>query len=230
MKHALYCSKICSYAQGMAMLAAANAPKPPEGQGDRRRQFGMDYGMNLGDLARIWRAGCIIRAAFLDDITKAFQANPKLANLLLADKFKDAIVQEPGRVAPRGRDRRSSRASPPRRSRASLAYYDAYRRGRLPGNLIQAPARLLRRPHLRRAPTSPASSTTSGRKAARRRKSWKARAGRSKPARCSRQDDHTLAQPNGTKGAGWICPALLHLFVSVFGDVASHLSIRMSSL
>jgi 6-phosphogluconate dehydrogenase len=135
-KAALYCSKICSYAQGMAMLAAANAPKPPEGKEIGGGQYGMDYGMNLGDLARIWRAGCIIRAAFLDDITKAYQANPKLANLLLADKFKDAIGKNQAawrRVVATGVQQ--GIATPA--FSASLAYFDAYRRGRLPGNLIQ---------------------------------------------------------------------------------------------
>ena len=73
-KAALYCSKICSYAQGLAMLAAANNPRPPEGGEIGGGKFGMDYGMNLADLAKIWRAGCIIRADFLDDITKAYRA------------------------------------------------------------------------------------------------------------------------------------------------------------
>jgi 6-phosphogluconate dehydrogenase len=118
------------------MLAAANAPKPPEGKEIGGGQYGMDYGMNLGDLARIWRAGCIIRAAFLDDITKAYQANPKLANLLLADKFKDAISKNQAawrRVVATGVQQ--GIATPA--FSASLAYFDAYRRGRLPGNLIQ---------------------------------------------------------------------------------------------
>jgi 6-phosphogluconate dehydrogenase len=130
-KAALYCSKICSYAQGMAMLAAANQPKKPDGSG------GYDYGMHLDELAKIWRAGCIIRADFLDDITKAFQADPHLANLLLAGKFKDAITKNQEawrRVVGIGV---SQGIATPAFS-ASLAYYDAYRRARLPGNLIQA--------------------------------------------------------------------------------------------
>jgi 6-phosphogluconate dehydrogenase len=128
---ALYCSKICSYAQGMAMLAAANQPKKPDGTG------GYDYGMHLDELARIWRAGCIIRADFLDDITKAFKSDPKLANLLLATKFRDAVVskQESWRKVV-GIGVSYGIATPA--FSASLAYYDAYRRARLPGNLIQA--------------------------------------------------------------------------------------------
>jgi 6-phosphogluconate dehydrogenase len=122
-KAALYCSKICSYAQGMAMLAAAN------------KQF--NYGMNLPELARIWKAGCIIRAVFLDDITKALRADPNLPNLLLAPKFRDAIIQRQEawrRTVTLGIQ--NGIASPA--FSASLAYFDSYRRGRLPGNLIQA--------------------------------------------------------------------------------------------
>jgi 6-phosphogluconate dehydrogenase len=130
-RQALFCSKICSYAQGMAMLAAANRPKAADGSG------GYDYGMHLDQLAKIWRAGCIIRADFLDDITKAYIANPKLANLLLADKFKDLIIKYQDswrRVVSIGIQQ--GIATPA--FSASLAYYDAYRRARLPGNLIQA--------------------------------------------------------------------------------------------
>jgi len=136
-KAALYCSKICSYAQGMAMLAAANRPENPEGRYEVGGGFGYNYGSQLDQLAKIWRAGCIIRADFLDDITKAFQANPKLANLLMADKFKDAITKNQEswrRVVSIGI---AQGVATPAFS-ASLAYYDAYRRGRLPGNLIQA--------------------------------------------------------------------------------------------
>jgi 6-phosphogluconate dehydrogenase len=130
-RKALYCSKICSYAQGMAMLAAANQPKKPDGTG------GYDYGMHLDQLAQIWRAGCIIRADFLDDITKAFRADAHLPNLLLAGKFKDTIVKYQDawrRVVSLGVQQ--GIATPA--FSASLAYYDAYRRAKLPGNLIQA--------------------------------------------------------------------------------------------
>jgi 6-phosphogluconate dehydrogenase len=130
-RKALFCSKICSYAQGMAMLNAANQPRKDDGSG------GYDYGMHLDELARIWRAGCIIRADFLDDITKAFKADPHLANLLLAEKFRNKIVQYQDswrRVV--GIGVQQGIATPA--FSASLAYYDAYRRGRGPGNLIQA--------------------------------------------------------------------------------------------
>src|SRR6185295_9412461 len=82
-KAALYCSKICSYAQGMAMLAAANKTK---------EEGGFDYKMTLPDLPMIWRAGCIIRAVFLEEITQAFKKNPGLTNLLLDEKFTKMIA------------------------------------------------------------------------------------------------------------------------------------------
>jgi 6-phosphogluconate dehydrogenase len=135
-KAALYCSKICSYAQGLAMLAAANNPKPPEGGEVGGGKYGFDYGMNLGDLAQIWRAGCIIRAAFLDDITKAYRANPNLSNLLLADKFKKDLNSNADAWRRVIRTSAEYGIAAPAFS-ASLAYFDAFRRSRLPGNLIQ---------------------------------------------------------------------------------------------
>jgi 6-phosphogluconate dehydrogenase len=127
-KDALYCSKICSYAQGMALLSAANRPKDKNGY---------DFHMKLPDLPMIWRAGCIIRAAFLEEITNAFKEVPTLSNLLMNSRFKEMI---------------GMRQDPWRRTvslgiangiglpafSASLGYYDSYRRARLPGNLIQA--------------------------------------------------------------------------------------------
>jgi 6-phosphogluconate dehydrogenase len=127
-KDALYCSKICSYAQGMALLAAANRPK---------EQGGFEYKMNLPDLPMIWRAGCIIRAVFLEEITKAFKQNPDLPNLLLDTKFKSMIDARQNawrRVVKVGIDNGIGLTA----FSASLAYYDSYRRERLPGNLIQA--------------------------------------------------------------------------------------------
>lgn len=122
-KAALYCSKVCSYAQGFAMLAAADKA--------------FKYGMKLDELARIWKAGCIIRAAFLDDIKRALQEEPHLPNLLMTRFFREQIAQRQeawrrvvGIAAANG-------VAVPAFS-ASLNYYDAYRRGRLPGNLIQA--------------------------------------------------------------------------------------------
>ncbi len=89
-KAALYCSKICSYAQGMAALAAANRTK---------EKGGFDFKMTLPDLPMIWRAGCIIRAVFLEEITQAFKKNPSLPNLFMDDRFHAMIAGAPGRVA-----------------------------------------------------------------------------------------------------------------------------------
>jgi 6-phosphogluconate dehydrogenase len=127
-KDALYCSKICSYAQGMALLAAANKS---------REKGGHDFHMKLPDLPMIWRAGCIIRAVFLEEITKAFKGNPNLSNLLIDDRFRDMIASRQDawrRVVSQGI---ANGVGLPAFS-ASLAYYDSYRRARLPGNLIQA--------------------------------------------------------------------------------------------
>ena len=127
-KAALYCSKICSYAQGMALLAAANRTKEEGGHG---------YNMTLPDLPMIWRAGCIIRAVFLEEITQAFKENPSLANLLLDERFKAMVAQRQEswrRVVKLGVENGIGLTA----FSASLAYYDSYRRARLPGNLIQA--------------------------------------------------------------------------------------------
>jgi 6-phosphogluconate dehydrogenase len=95
------------------------------------------YGIRLDEIARIWKGGCIIRAALLDDIKKAFLEDPQIANLLLAPRFRDAVAtrQDAWRrtimAAIQG-----GIAVPA--SAASLAYYDTYRRARVPANLIQA--------------------------------------------------------------------------------------------
>ncbi|MGA3067453.1 MAG: NADP-dependent phosphogluconate dehydrogenase [Tepidisphaeraceae bacterium] len=122
-RDALYCSKICSYAQGMALLSAANKA--------------FNYGIRLDEMARIWEAGCIIRAIFLKEIRKAFMEEPSLPNLLIAGRFRDAILPRQDawrRIVQIGAQ---TGISTPAFS-ASLAYYDSYRRDRLPGNLIQA--------------------------------------------------------------------------------------------
>jgi len=122
-RDALYCSKICSYAQGMALLAAANDT--------------YQYGIRLDEMARIWKAGCIIRAGLLDEIKKAFQEEPQLQNLLVSKRFHEAFSPRQGawrRIVEVG-----TRAGIPLPAfSASLAYYDSYRAPRLPGNLIQA--------------------------------------------------------------------------------------------
>ncbi|MGL5876749.1 MAG: NADP-dependent phosphogluconate dehydrogenase, partial [Xenococcaceae cyanobacterium] len=122
-RDALYCSKMCSYAQGMALLSKAS------------QQF--NYNLDLGETARIWKGGCIIRAGFLNKIKKAFSENPALPNLLLAPEFKQTILdrQDAWRevlVAS------NQLGIPVPAFSASLDYFDAYRRDRLPQNLTQA--------------------------------------------------------------------------------------------
>lgn len=170
---ALYASKICSYAQGMNIIRAKS-----EAQG---------WGVDLAALARIWKGGCIIRAAFLDDIRAAYARDPALASLLIDPFFGQAVadrqavwrdvvalVRERERdvflflffcgvsrcffameIFLRRRKNSLSPASPPSapfhlRKQAiksgvaapgmtsSLAYFDSYRRARLPANLVQA--------------------------------------------------------------------------------------------
>jgi 6-phosphogluconate dehydrogenase len=127
-KAALYCSKIASYAQGMALLAAANRTK---------ENGGFDFHMTLPDLPMIWRAGCIIRAVFLEEITQAFKKNPTLPNLFVDPKFSSMVAERQAawrRTVKLGIDHGIGLPA----FSSSLAYYDSYRRGRLPGNLIQA--------------------------------------------------------------------------------------------
>ncbi len=122
-RDALYCSKICAYAQGFQLLRAA----------DQAQGWKLDY----ATIARIWRGGCIIRAVFLQRITEAYEADPKLQNLLLAPYFAGtlrraqkhwrtvvALAAESGIAAPI--------------FMSALAYYDGYRAASLPANLLQA--------------------------------------------------------------------------------------------
>ena len=120
---ALYCSTLCAYAQGMAMIAAANA------------QLG--YGIRLDEVARIWKAGCILRAAVLDEIKKTFQEEPEIANLLLAKRFRTYLGLHQGAWRRTLRSAVTDGIATPALL-ASLAYYDTYRREHLPANLIQA--------------------------------------------------------------------------------------------
>ena len=120
---ALYCSKICSYAQGFQLMRTA--------------QTEFNWTLNFGEIAQIWRGGCIIRAAFLQKITEAYARNPNLANLLLDPYFNStvkkaqanwrkvvALAVECGVPAPT--------------FASALSYYDSYRSARLPANLLQA--------------------------------------------------------------------------------------------
>ncbi len=123
LEQALYTSKVMSYAQGYMLLRAAE------------QEYG--WNLNLGGIALVWRAGCIIRSAFLDRIQQAFQEQPDLENLLLAPFFRDQVGQ--AQAGWRRVVARAVEAGIPVPAMASgLTFYDGYRRARLPANLIQA--------------------------------------------------------------------------------------------
>ena len=122
-RDALYASKVVAYAQGFDLMRVADA----------------EYGWHLkpGEIATIWRGGCIIRAVFLNRIKESYDGDPELRNLLLAPFFRDIITRTQGNW------RRVVSAAvqsgvPVPAFAAALSYYDGYRRERLPANLIQA--------------------------------------------------------------------------------------------
>ena len=120
---ALYAAKLVSYAQGFMLLRAAS------------QRFG--WNLAYGDIALLWRGGCIIRSRFLGDIKRAFERNPDLENLLLDDFFAAALRQtQPGwrRAIALG----IQRGIPLPAFSAALAFFDGYRRACLPANLLQA--------------------------------------------------------------------------------------------
>ncbi|MBO8126542.1 MAG: decarboxylating NADP(+)-dependent phosphogluconate dehydrogenase [Firmicutes bacterium] len=123
LRQALYAAKICSYAQGFALLA------------DAAKEYGWD--LDFGQIALLWRGGCIIRAQFLNKIKDAYMRDPKLANLLLDPYFKKAVEDGQGSWRKVVATAVENGVPVPGFSSA-LAYYDSYRRERLPANLIQA--------------------------------------------------------------------------------------------
>ncbi len=122
-QQALYASKITSYAQGMGLLRAVS------------NEF--KYELDLGEIARIWRSGCIIRASLLDEIMAAYNQNPNLVNLLLDESFRTIVEkrQDDWRFVVQTA---VGIGIPVLALSASLAYFDAYRSERLPANLTQA--------------------------------------------------------------------------------------------
>jgi len=122
-RKALYTSKICAYAQGFSLLRSAS------------EKYGWD--LNFGDIAKIFRGGCIIRAQFLNQISKAYEKNLSLVNLLLADYFKDILGQYQAEWREVAITAISAGISVPGFTSA-LAYYDSYRCEELPMNLLQA--------------------------------------------------------------------------------------------
>ena len=97
-----------------------------------------EYNLNFGEIARIWRGGCIIRARFLNDIRRAFERDPSLANLLLDPEFCRGDECPPGQPGARWLRWRLRAASRSLAFSSALAYFDAYRSERLPANLTQA--------------------------------------------------------------------------------------------
>jgi 6-phosphogluconate dehydrogenase len=120
---ALYAAKIAAYAQGMALIAAGS------------REY--DWSVNLREMARIWKGGCIIRARFLDTIMQAYEHNAQLDNLLLDAPIR-SIVQQQQLSWRKVVCLAQLHGVPVPGISASLAYYDSYRAARLPQNLTQA--------------------------------------------------------------------------------------------
>lgn len=120
---ALYASKICSYAQGFALLKAASET--------------YDWNLNFGEMALLWRGGCIIRAQFLERIKNAYEQDAALPNLMINPFFREALskAQENWRLVVKTC---KEIGIPTPAFSASLDYYDSYRQAVLPANLIQA--------------------------------------------------------------------------------------------
>ena len=123
LKKALLCSFIAVYAQGLSMLQAASTEK--------------NYGLNLAETAKIWRGGCIIRSALLEEMRVAYAKNASLANLLLDDKFA-ALLGENTASWRTVIEAFTADGIPSLCFSSALAYFDAFRTERLPANLIQA--------------------------------------------------------------------------------------------
>ncbi len=123
LKSGLLASFIITYAQGLELLRVASIEK--------------NYGIDLTEVAKIWRGGCIIRATLLEDIRAAFAKNPNLSNILLDEKFAEQLKGSWAELlkvcitAP-------TTALPAMAYSASLNYFNAYRKERLPANVIQA--------------------------------------------------------------------------------------------
>jgi 6-phosphogluconate dehydrogenase len=122
-RKALYASKICSYAQGYQLMKLAA----------EEHKWDLKY----GEIALMWRGGCIIRAQFLGKIKGAFDKNPKLQNLLLDDYFK-SVIEKNQNAWRKVVATAIENGIPVPAFSSALAYYDGYRSERLPANLLQA--------------------------------------------------------------------------------------------
>jgi 6-phosphogluconate dehydrogenase len=123
LEQALYASKIVSYAQGYQLMRAMSEE--------------MDWGLDYGAVALMWRGGCIIRSRFLGNIRDAFEKDPALTNLLL-DSFFEEAVREAQSAWRRVVATAVTLGIPMPAISSALAYYDGYRTARLPANLLQA--------------------------------------------------------------------------------------------
>ncbi|MBA3694510.1 MAG: NADP-dependent phosphogluconate dehydrogenase, partial [Acidobacteria bacterium] len=123
LKNALLSSFIITYAQGMSLLQTVSTEK--------------NYSLNLSDIARIWRGGCIIRSALLEEMRRAYAENPQLPNLILDDKFAELLNDNREDWRSINEKLMDSRI-PSLCLSSALAYFDAFRSERLPANLIQA--------------------------------------------------------------------------------------------
>jgi len=122
-RQALYASKICSYAQGYQLMKAAAEE--------------YDWDLKFDSIALLWRAGCIIRAQFLGKINETFAKNPNLENLLLDDYFR-SVIDSTQNAWRKVIATAIENGIPVPAFSSALAYYDGYRSGRLPANLLQA--------------------------------------------------------------------------------------------
>ena len=121
-RDALYCSKICAYAQGFQLM--------------REAQKEYKWKLDFATIASIWRGGCIIRARFLQKITEAYTLNANLVNLLLDPYFNEQVKQGQGNWRKIVCEATMAGISAPA-FMSALAYYDGYRSARLPANLLQ---------------------------------------------------------------------------------------------
>ena len=123
LRDALFCSKVVAYAQGLDII--------------RRASLEFNWGINLGECARIWKGGCIIRAKILDKINKAFAKDTSLENLLLDPEFAEELVRRQ-QAWRRVVSLAVAGGVPVPALTASLQYFDSFRSQRLPTNLLQA--------------------------------------------------------------------------------------------
>jgi 6-phosphogluconate dehydrogenase len=122
-RQALYASKICSYAQGFALMKAA------------AKEYG--WALNYGNIAMIFRGGCIIRAQFLNKIKEAFDKNPNLPNLMIDSYFSEVLLKYQYGWR-RAVTAAVSAGIPVPAFSSAISYFDSYRNEKLPANLLQA--------------------------------------------------------------------------------------------